>query len=84
MKWWLYLARRRFRRPCFDGMRCGCTPIGGSGAEVVEIVDPRWWRVDRWIVWRRCWLALELMLPDGTGKTMFMRLRVREVGPSWK
>ena len=77
LSWWLYLARRRVARPLLDGVLTGLPELP---ALLVELVDPPWWRLDRWAAWLRCPLRVELMVPCPRhhGRGWFVRLRARE------
>jgi len=65
------------RRPNLDGVVV--TTAGGGS---FEILDPRWWRLDRWLVW-----FLSLWGRRASGKVLMSTLtdarevRVRRVGP---
>jgi len=59
----------RITRREFDGVQLG------SAGQLFEIVDPDWWRVDRWIKWFRATGRVEMTVPDAYGKPRLHELR---------
>lgn len=61
-------------RPRFDRMR-----MADAAGVRIEVVAPRWWRVDRWWVWLRAKGRIEFCVRDERGDAKRYVFRVRGV-----
>ena len=60
-----------------DGVRMGHSPTG----VLVEVIDPKWWQLARWLMWLRADMTVEMVLHAAGGIPRYLRLRAVRVHP---
>jgi len=75
----LFLLFRRVQETRFQRQLDGVQMSSPNNEGLFEIVDPPFWRFDRWVLWFRATTHIEMVLPDGLGKPRYKKLRMRPV-----